>query len=76
MPVLEFYFSGENEPLKMHPYAYAFSEVVIDGDAVTDPCTVPVIGMSEDKGLTWLGVPFLRNFVVSYDYQNNEVTLG
>ena len=76
MPTLEFSFRGVSKSVTLEPWSYTFSEVVIDGETVTPPCTVAVSWLSDDFGLTILGDSFLRQYIASFNYQDNTITLG
>ena len=76
MPILEFTFAGQTEPIKLGPWAYSFSAVMIDDELITNPCTVAITGEDSDVGLNYLGASFLRNYVVSYNFKDNTITLG
>ena len=75
MEHLEFWLGGETEPFRIPPWAYSFS-----GDNYGTPaCLVAVSFVPQMEGieqLTILGDSFLRQYVTSFNYTDNTVTLG
>ena len=73
MEPLNFYLDGLPEPFSIPPWSYSFS-----GDNINMPaCTVAVsISPIEDQPITILGDSFLRQYVTSFNYTENTITLG
>ena len=73
MEPLNFYLDGQSEPFSIPPWAYSFS-----GDNINMPaCTVAVSLSPEGAApITILGDSFLRQYVTSFNYTDNTITLG
>ena len=72
METLEFHLGGLEKPFTIPPWSYSFS-----GDNLNMPaCVIGVSYMSTDFGVTILGDSFLREYVTSYNYKENTITLA
>ena len=72
METLEFYLGGIEKPFTISPWTYSFS-----GDNINMPaCVIGVSYMSDDFGVTILGDSFLREYVTSFNYKDNTMTLA
>jgi len=62
-------FQINNVKYTIPPEGYTLSNVL------RHECVIAISWMTDDSGLYILGDSFLRNFVSTYDFKNNEVVL-
>lgn len=76
MPTLEFMFEGQSEPVKIEPWVYTMNEIEGDDGEKSPACTVLVAFNPFLSNVVMFGETFLRQFVTSFNYTDNSITLG
>ena len=76
MPILEFMFEGQSEPVKVEPWVYTVNQMDKEDQSKNGACIVMVASLQTDWNAVLLGDPFLRKYVTSFNYDNNTITFG